>query len=143
MSEHFEYLAEGGDPELVVARARLARRQAELLSALVAGGPVPEGFDREQVRIQAQGLLAKRRDTVARVAPEVPRILGAQYRPLFRRYARQGPAVGGYRADARAFAEWAVDWAAVGAPDTPWRPALERWLRPAEPPRRRWRRFHG
>ncbi|MDH6125899.1 hypothetical protein P3T39_002856 [Kitasatospora sp. GP82] len=143
MSEHFEYLVRAGDPELVVARAGLARRQAELLTALVAGGPVPEGFDQEQVRIQARGLLAKRRDTVARVAPEIPRLLGADYGLLFGRYARQGPAVGGYRADARAFAEWAVDWAAVGAPDAPWRIALDRWLRPAEPPRRRWRRFHG
>lgn len=143
MSEHFEYLVRAGDPELVVARARLARRQAELLSALVAGGPVPEGFDQERIRVQSQVLLAKRRDTVARVAPEVARLLGDQYQPLFRRYAQQGPALGGHRADARAFAEWAVDWAAVGVPNSPWRPALERWLRPAEPPRRRWRRFHG
>jgi len=126
MSEHFEYLVRAGDPELVLARAGLARRQAELLAALVADGPVPDGFDRRQVHVQARGLAAKRRDTVARVAPEVQRILGAEFGPLFLRYARRGPSSGGYRADARAFAEWA----AAEEPSAAWRPELERWLRP-------------
>lgn len=111
------------------ARARLAARQTELLTALVAGGPVPPGFDPAQVRAQATGLAAKRRDTAAKVAPDLPRLLGAQYGPLFLAYARSRPQTGGYRADARAFAEWAL----TGRPEPSegQRRDLERWLRPA------------
>ncbi|MFI6445178.1 hypothetical protein [Kitasatospora sp. NPDC050543] len=103
-----EYLARGEDAELVLARAGLARRQHALLAALVAGGPVPAGFDPRQVRAQAIGLAAKRRDTVARVCPELPRVVGPSFGPLFLRYAQQHPQSGGYRADARAFARWAL-----------------------------------
>jgi hypothetical protein len=135
--EHFEYLVRAGDPELVLARAVLARQQTELLTALVAGGPVPDGFDREQVGVQARGLAAKRRDVVARVEPGLERVLGAEFGPLFVRYALRRPPADGYRADARAFASWAID----DAPSAAWRPALERWLapEPATPPRRRLR----
>lgn len=126
MSEEYEYLHRGEDAELAVARARLARRQAELTAALVAGGPVPEGFDPVQVATQARGLAAKRRQTVARVAPEPARILGPAYRPLFERYAATGPQRGGYHADAREFAAWAV----AAEPSAPWRADLERWLHP-------------
>ncbi|MEU9131363.1 hypothetical protein AB0D08_25200 [Kitasatospora sp. NPDC048540] len=140
MSERDEYVLRGGDgeadPELLMARARLARQQTDLLAALVADGPVPDGFDPEQVRTQAEGLAAKRRDTVARVAPDLAAILGEAYDPLFRRYARQHRQSGGYRADARAFAEWAL----TAEPATPWRGALTQWLRPAGTGRLR-RRF--
>lgn len=111
------------------ARARLAARQTELLTALVAGGPVPPGFDPAQVRAQATGLAAKRRDTAAKVAPELSRLLGEQYGPLFLAYARSRPQTGGYRADARAFAEWAL--AGRPEPSEDQRRALERWLHPA------------
>lgn len=111
------------------ARARLAARQTELLTALVAGGPVPPGFDPAQVRAQATGLAAKRRDTAAKVAPDLPRLLGAQYGPLFLAYARSHPQTGGYRADARAFAEWALTGRPEPSEDQ--RRALERWLHPA------------
>ncbi|MCU7822438.1 hypothetical protein KSNIM_12300 [Kitasatospora sp. DSM 101779] len=127
MAEPDEYLLRGDDAELAVARARLARRQTELMAALVAGGPVPEGFDPAQVATQARGLLAKRRDTTARVVPEPARILGADWRPLFDRYARQGPQRGGYRADAREFAAWAL----AAEPAAAWHAELEHWLRPA------------
>ncbi|MCX4688283.1 hypothetical protein OG401_28975 [Kitasatospora purpeofusca] len=120
------------------ARARLAARQTELLTALVAGGPVPPGFDPAQVRAQATGLAAKRRDTTAKVAPELPRLLGAQYGPLFLAYARGNPQTGGYRADARAFAEWAL----TGRPEPSeeQRRDLERWLHPASEERSERRR---
>ncbi|XHM91131.1 hypothetical protein AB0761_11910 [Peterkaempfera sp. SMS 1(5)a] len=111
MSEEFEYLvtADAGEPGTVLARARLAHRQAELLSALVAGGPTPPGFDPEQLRIQASGLVAKRRDTVARVAPELPPLLGGRFAADFSRYAAGVPMTGGYRTDALAFARWVLD----------------------------------
>ncbi|CAM5337682.1 putative protein OS=Kitasatospora aureofaciens OX=1894 GN=GCM10010502_35160 PE=4 SV=1 [Kitasatospora aureofaciens] len=110
-----------------IARERLARRQEELLAALVAGGPVPPGFDPGQVRAQSAGLAAKRRDATAKVAPDLPRLLGAQYGPLFLGYARTHPQTGGYRADARAFAAWVLTDGGPAA--TGHRRALEQWLR--------------
>lgn len=131
MSEGLEYLARGADAELVLARAALARRQGALLAALVAGGPPPPGFDPEQVRAQSIGLAAKRRDTVAKVVPELPQLLGPAFGPLFLRYARQRPQDGGYRADGRAFARWALADEAGDPLDPDRRRALESWLAPA------------
>ncbi|MGW2488896.1 multinuclear nonheme iron-dependent oxidase [Streptomyces sp. NPDC001606] len=85
-------------------RQRLGVAQAAVLSALVAGTPVPEGFDRVRMGVQARALAAKRADVVAKVAPELPRILGAGYRPAFLEYARERPMSGGYRRDALDFA---------------------------------------
>ncbi|MGW0928216.1 DUF692 domain-containing protein [Streptomyces sp. NPDC002644] len=87
------------------ARQRVGVAQASLLSALVADGPVPEGFDRARVRVQARALAAKRAGIVAHVAPELPRILGESYRPLFVAYAIGRPLTGGHRKDALDFAE--------------------------------------
>ncbi|MBV2354225.1 DUF692 domain-containing protein [Streptomyces sp. J2-1] len=89
---------------LVPARQRLAVAQAAVLSALVAGTPVPEGFDRVRMGVQARALAAKRADVVAKVAPELPEILGEGYRAEFLRYARTRPMTGGYRRDALDFA---------------------------------------
>ncbi|MYR42970.1 endonuclease, partial [Streptomyces sp. SID5910] len=74
------------------------------LSALVAGTPVPEGFDRVRLGVQARALAGKRADVVAKVAPELPVILGAEYRPAFLAYAQGHPMTGGYRRDALDFA---------------------------------------
>ncbi|MFE6779759.1 DUF692 family multinuclear iron-containing protein [Streptomyces sp. NPDC057702] len=90
-----------GEPE----RQRLALAQTALLSALVAGTPAPEGFDRRRLRVQSRALVAKRAEVVAKVAPELPEILGSAYRPAFLAYARHRPLGGGYRRDALAFAE--------------------------------------
>ncbi|MFJ9426580.1 DUF692 domain-containing protein [Streptomyces sp. NPDC101249] len=87
------------------ARQRLAVAQAALLSALVGGTPVPEGFDRVRVGVQARALAAKRADVVGKVAPELPVILGESYRPAFLGYAHGHPMTGGYRRDALDFAE--------------------------------------
>ncbi|MFD4620741.1 DUF692 domain-containing protein [Streptomyces sp. NPDC058475] len=86
-------------------RQRLALAQTALLSALVAGSPVPEGFDRVRLGVQARALAAKRADVVAKVAPELPGILGEGYRPAFLTYAQGHPMTGGYRRDALDFAE--------------------------------------
>ncbi|MFD0269125.1 DUF692 domain-containing protein [Streptomyces sp. NPDC127106] len=95
----------GADPD--AARMRVGLEQAALLSALVAGTPVPEGFDRQRVRVQARALAAKRADVVAKVAPELPGILGgrAAFREAFLAYARSRPMTGGYRRDALDFVE--------------------------------------
>lgn len=87
------------------ARQRLGLAQAALLSALVAGTPVPEGFDRVRLGVQARALAAKRADVVAKVAPELPEILGSSYRPTFVAYAQGHPMTDGYRRDALSFAE--------------------------------------
>jgi uncharacterized protein (UPF0276 family) len=87
------------------ARQRLALAQAALLSALVAGTPVPEGFDRVRFGVQARALAAKRADVVAKVAPELPEILADGYRTAFLAYAQRHPMTGGYRRDALDFAE--------------------------------------
>ncbi|MFJ6913357.1 DUF692 family multinuclear iron-containing protein [Streptomyces sp. NPDC101133] len=84
-------------------RQRLGLAQAALLSALVAGTPVPEGFDRVRMGVQARALAGKRADVVGRVAPELPVILGARYRPAFLAYAQGCPMTGGYRRDALDF----------------------------------------
>ncbi|MFE4549416.1 DUF692 domain-containing protein [Streptomyces sp. NPDC056785] len=97
----------GLDPAPAPARARqrLALAQAALLSALVAGTPVPEGFDRVRTRVQARALAAKRADVVAKVAAELPELLGDGYRAAFLGYAQGRPMTGGYRRDALDFAE--------------------------------------
>ncbi|MFD7627609.1 DUF692 domain-containing protein [Streptomyces sp. NPDC059851] len=92
---------------VAAARTRVGLEQAALLSALVAGTPVPEGFDRQRVRVQARALAAKRADVVAKIAPELPGILGgrAPFLEAFLAYARSRPMTGGYRRDALDFAE--------------------------------------
>ncbi|MFD2690663.1 DUF692 domain-containing protein [Streptomyces phyllanthi] len=92
-------------PSTAPARQRLGLAQAALLSALVAGTPVPEGFDRVRLGVQARALGAKRADVVAKVAPELRGILGESYRPAFLTYAHGHPMSGGYRRDALDFAE--------------------------------------
>ncbi|MEU3609832.1 DUF692 domain-containing protein [Streptomyces sp. NPDC035033] len=100
--------AGGGGPGGPVADARRQRvglAQAALLSALVAGTPAPEGFDVRRLGVQGRALAAKRASVVARIAPELPEILGADFRPAFLAYARTRPMPGSYRRDALDFVE--------------------------------------
>lgn len=88
------------------ARAALARAQAELLTALVAGGEAPPGFDAERLRIQTAGLVAKRRGAAARLRPDLVTLLGGDFAAEFDAYARGRPRPpGGSHADVRDFAE--------------------------------------
>ncbi|WP_406308257.1 DUF692 domain-containing protein [Streptomyces griseoaurantiacus] len=91
-------------PVSEAARERLGRAQTALLSALVAGTEVPEGFDTVRVGVQARALAAKRASVVAKVAPELPEILGGDYRAAFLAYAEARAMSGGYRRDALDFA---------------------------------------
>lgn len=86
-------------------RGRTATAQTALLSALVAGTPVPEGFDLRRLGVQRHALAAKRAGVVAKVAPELPAILGRGYRDAFLGYAMTRPMTAGYRRDALDFAE--------------------------------------
>ncbi|MFD5586453.1 DUF692 domain-containing protein [Streptomyces sp. NPDC058733] len=116
-------------------RARLALAQTALLSALVAGTPVPEGFDRARLTVQARALAAKRADVVAKVAPELPDILGDAYRPAFLAYAQHHPMPGGYRRDALDFAGSLLRTGAVA--DVRARRALRVWWLDRSGPRPR------
>ncbi|MFE0133572.1 DUF692 domain-containing protein [Streptomyces sp. NPDC059037] len=87
------------------ARQRTALAQTALLSALVAGTPAPEGFDHARLKVQSRALTGKRADVVAKVAPELPEILGRTFRSDFFAYAQTRPMTGGYRRDALDFAE--------------------------------------
>ncbi|WP_434598586.1 DUF692 domain-containing protein [Streptomyces sp. A5-4] len=86
-------------------RAHVALAQTALLSALVAGTPAPEGFDSTRLRVQSRALVGKRADVVAKVAPELAKILGDGYRAAFYAYAKSLPMSDGYRRDALDFAE--------------------------------------
>ncbi|MFI1504022.1 DUF692 domain-containing protein [Streptomyces sp. NPDC020597] len=118
-------------------RQRLGLAQTALLSALVAGTPVPEGFDRVRLGVQARALAAKRADVVAKVAPELPLILGSGYRAAFVAYAQGHPMHAGYRQDALDFAARLLE---EGRPaDGRARRELRRWWldRSGPAPRRR------
>ncbi|MDK0522895.1 DUF692 domain-containing protein [Streptomyces sp. ML-6] len=118
-------------------RDRIAGAQAALLRALVAGAPAPPGFDAHRLGVQSRALAAKRAGVVAKVAPELPEILGAGYRPAFLAYAGNRPMSAGYRRDALDFAESLL---IAGRPaDDAARRELTHWWQDraaARPPRR-------
>jgi uncharacterized protein (UPF0276 family) len=119
------------------ARERLALGQTALLSAMVAGTPVPRGFDPRRLGIQSRALAAKRAGVVAKVAPELPEILGSGYRAAFLSYAGNRPMRAGYRRDALDFAEYLL---MEGRPeDSAGRRGLTLWWQEragSRPPRR-------
>jgi hypothetical protein len=93
----------------VKARAELARRQAELLAALVGTGPVPGGFDAGRVRAEAAALRGKRVRVLGRIVTglldeagrSVPADLDARLRDWAREHPRRTGT--GFHDDARAF----------------------------------------
>ncbi|MFH8220514.1 DUF692 domain-containing protein [Streptomyces sp. NPDC018057] len=128
----------GSGPGSEPVRQRLALAQTALLSALVAGTPAPEGFDRVRLGVQARALASKRAGVVAKVAPELPVILGDGYRTAFLAYAQRHPMRGGYRLDAMAFA---ASLLLAGRPEDPAaRRRLHHWWRERSGPAPRSRR---
>jgi hypothetical protein len=90
------------------ARADLAARQAELLTALLAGGPVPPGFDPHRIRVEAHALHAKRRSVAMRLRPDLVDELAERFAPLFDEWAAGRPRRTGtsFYADLDEFAGW-------------------------------------
>ncbi|GAA1944734.1 hypothetical protein [Amycolatopsis minnesotensis] len=96
---------------MTTGRDRLAGQQAELLTALLAGGPSPPGFDENRVHVERKLLRAKRRRVVGYLRPDLPEALGDRFAALFGAYADERPKFAGTRAreDADAFAAWLVE----------------------------------
>lgn len=90
------------------ARDRLAGQQAELARALLAGGPVPPGFDERRVRVEAAALHNKRRRVAELLRPDLADALDGRFAELFDRWAAANPRRAGvsFRDDLAAFADW-------------------------------------
>jgi hypothetical protein len=76
-------------------RTDLAAAQEALVAALVAGGPLPPGFDPRRVGAAGQALLRKRAGEVAKAWPWLAREAG--WRGEFLRWAAGRPPRGGWR----------------------------------------------
>jgi hypothetical protein len=75
----------------------LRNRQAALVGALVAGEPIPPGFDRRMVRAAEAALLDKRAGEVAGAWPCLAAALDEQWDDRFRGWARGRPSHGALR----------------------------------------------
>ena len=89
-----------------MSRADLARRQAELVSALLGDQPPPPGFDAARVRTAAAGLRAKRAHAIAKAWPRLARALGPDLGAEVERHLRRLPSspASGPLGDGRALA---------------------------------------
>ena len=86
------------------ARDSLARDQYAVLATLVAGGAAPPGFDAQRLATQADALVWKRRDVVARLRPDLVAAAGPDFARLFLVYGRRHPRpAAGSWADTAAF----------------------------------------
>jgi len=65
----------------------LAKRQAEVVRCLVAGGPVPEGFDPGRLEATRKALLRKRAGEVGRAWPELAASYGDRWHETFAAWA--------------------------------------------------------
>ncbi|WP_039801540.1 hypothetical protein [Nocardia araoensis] len=90
-------------PEQPSGGATLAQRQAALVRALVAGAPIPPGFDAEAVGAAADALLRKRAGEVARRYPLLVHACQGEFTARFTAWARSHPKTT-TPADAAAFA---------------------------------------
>ncbi|WP_232663919.1 hypothetical protein [Pseudonocardia sp. TRM90224] len=75
----------------------LAERQAELVAALVAGAPFPEGFDTRRIEATRRSLLRKRAIEAAKAWPLLAASLGDGWPATFVRLREGNPPVGALR----------------------------------------------
>lgn len=73
------------------ARERLEAQLAELTEALVAGAPMPAGFDERLFAVARSSLLNKRAGEVAHTWPRLAAALGPGWRKTFREWAADRP----------------------------------------------------
>jgi hypothetical protein len=70
-----------------MSRAQLAARQAALVTALVAGGRLPDGVDADRLEIVRQALLRKRAGEVATTWPLLAASMGQSWTTSFAQWA--------------------------------------------------------
>ncbi|MEJ3656053.1 hypothetical protein WEH80_24115 [Actinomycetes bacterium KLBMP 9759] len=75
----------------------LAERQAELVAALVAGAPIPEGFDAPRIEATRRSLLRKRAIEAAKAWPLLAASFGEGWPATFVRLREGNPPVGALR----------------------------------------------
>jgi len=75
----------------------LAARQAALVAALVAGGPLPPGFDADDVAVARRALLRKRAGLVRYHWPRLAAALGDRWLAVFGEWADGRTPVGALR----------------------------------------------
>ncbi|WP_103350496.1 hypothetical protein [Amycolatopsis sp. CA-128772] len=94
-----------------MTRAELARRQAELLQALLADGPPPPGFDPSRLKVEATVLRRKHGRVLAYQRPELTEALGDRYGPLFAEFNEGRPKKATERSGAYAdeFVTWLIE----------------------------------
>ena len=95
----------------------LGERQEALIRALVAGGELPEGFDKDGAAVVSAALLRKRAGEVAHHLPVVRHTLGDRYLQLFTAWAGGRPKTSS-RSDAQAFVAHLQDIGELPRP--PW-----------------------
>jgi hypothetical protein len=118
----------------------LADRQAALVATLVAGAPLPPGFDDRLVGVARSALLRKRAGEVARHWPMLAATLQDRWLPVFADWAAVRPTRGGLRDGwdlARQLAA-AGDLPTAAAEDLAVREAGWRYDGTTAPRRRRW-----
>jgi hypothetical protein len=72
----------------------LAKRQAELVRCLVAGGPMPAGFDAERLEATRKALLRKRSGEVRQAWPALAASYGERWDEVFTAWAEGKPPLG-------------------------------------------------
>jgi hypothetical protein len=97
-----------------VTQSELTARQAELVAALVAGAPVPSGFDLGRVAAAALALRRKRAHEVARAWPLLAAAIGTRWSEMFTQWA-EGRAPQGSFVDGWEFARQLRDSGALPA----------------------------
>ncbi|MDN5860986.1 MAG: hypothetical protein L0H84_20465 [Pseudonocardia sp.] len=75
----------------------LARRQAELVAALVANGPDPDGFDPARLAATRRALLRKRAGEAAKAWPVLAASHGGAWPAVFAAHRSGHPPVGALR----------------------------------------------
>jgi hypothetical protein len=78
-------------------RTDLAARQAELVAALVAGGPLPAGFDPVRIEATRRALLRKRAGEAAKAWPVLAAALGGDWNDVVAAHRAGTEPVGGLR----------------------------------------------
>jgi hypothetical protein len=104
------------------AREELAARQLALVRALLAGGPVPSGFDVRRIGVEAAALRSKRRSVAAGLRPDLVDLLEDRFAVLFDAWGREHPKPVelSFRADVDRFEGWLYDEGHLERPRRRW-----------------------